>query len=141
MPADEFGASLRGVGVNLLVVDISRSVRFAEQVFQSGVTYADEDFAVLALSGAMVLLHADHAYSNHPLSAAVDGAEVRGMGAEIRLYECDPDEAERRAREHDYVVLAGAMDKPHGLRETYLLDPDGYCWVASKPLIDSTRQT
>ena len=28
-----------------------------------------------------------------------------------------------------YTVLAGAMDKPHGLREVYLLDQDGYLWV------------
>ena len=26
-------------------------------------------------------------------------------------------------------VLAEAADKPHGLRESYILDPDGYCWV------------
>jgi hypothetical protein len=26
-------------------------------------------------------------------------------------------------------VLSEAADKPHGLRESYILDPDGYCWV------------
>jgi len=26
------------------------------------------------------------------------------------------------------------MDKPHGLREAYLIDPDGYIWVPDTPL-------
>ena len=28
-------------------------------------------------------------------------------------------------------VLQEATDKPHGLREAYLYDPDGYVWVPS----------
>lgn len=27
------------------------------------------------------------------------------------------------------MILAGAADKPHGLREAFILDPEGYCWV------------
>jgi hypothetical protein len=27
------------------------------------------------------------------------------------------------------VVLAASADKPHGLRECFLADPDGYVWV------------
>jgi hypothetical protein len=27
------------------------------------------------------------------------------------------------------MVLAGSMDKPHGLRECMLIDDDGYVWV------------
>jgi hypothetical protein len=60
-------------------------------------------------------------------------AEGRGAGAELRLYGRDPDAAEAVARdladEMGGVVLAGAADKPHGVREVYLLDPEGYCWV------------
>ena len=33
-----------------------------------------------------------------------------------------------------YTVLAGAADKPHGLREAYIADPDGYVWVLDRPL-------
>ena len=53
----------------------------------------------------------------------------RGVGIELRLHGCDPDAAERRARELGYTVFAGSTDKPHGLREAYLLDADGYLWV------------
>ncbi|MDP7604377.1 MAG: hypothetical protein QF546_11120 [Alphaproteobacteria bacterium] len=42
--------------------------------------------------------------------------------------------AEAAARERDFVVLAGAMDKPHGLREAYILDNSGYLWVPDVPL-------
>ena len=41
------------------------------------------------------------------------------------------DAAETRARTAGFDVLQGATDKPHGLRETYIQDPDGYVWVAS----------
>jgi hypothetical protein len=30
--------------------------------------------------------------------------------------------------------LAASEDKPHGLRECYLLDPEGYVWVPGRPL-------
>ena len=49
------------------------------------------------------------------------------------LTDIDPDRfPEEKAREFDYVVLRESEDRPHGLRECYLLDPDGYCWVPSK---------
>jgi hypothetical protein len=28
-------------------------------------------------------------------------------------------------------VLAGSLDKAHGMREAYILDADGYLWVPS----------
>ena len=28
-----------------------------------------------------------------------------------------------------FKVLVGTTDKPHGLREAYLVDADGYVWV------------
>ncbi len=45
-----------------------------------------------------------------------------------------PDEAEAAARRLGFTVLQGAMDKPHGLREAFLIDADGYLWVADVPL-------
>jgi hypothetical protein len=52
---------------------------------------------------------------------------------ELRLYGVDPDQAEAAARRRDAVVLAGAADKEHGLREAYIVDDDGYVWVPSVP--------
>lgn len=39
-----------------------------------------------------------------------------------------------RARRLGYAALAGAADKPHGLREVYILDDDGYLWAPGRPL-------
>lgn len=58
---------------------------------------------------------------------------ARGSGMELRLHGCDPDRAEERATAAGYEVLASAADKPHGLREAYIVDPDGYVWVPDLP--------
>ncbi len=60
--------------------------------------------------------------------------DARGAGVELRIYGCDPDQAEARARELGFTVLSGAMDKPHGLRECVILDDDGYAWVPAVAL-------
>ena len=129
MPAPKFAHTLSGLGVNLLVRDVARSVEFAKTVLAATVVYADPDFAVLQASGSNWMLHADHTYSNHPLAGSLAEADVRGVGAELRLHGRDPDAAEAAARAGGHTVLAGSVDKPHGLREAYIVDPDGYCWV------------
>jgi catechol 2,3-dioxygenase-like lactoylglutathione lyase family enzyme len=138
MSAEEFGRSLRGLGINLLVRDVGRSVLFARTVLGAEIVYSDKDFAVLRQgpSGphqAEWMLHADGTYHSHPLPGLMSDAPIRGLGVEIRLYHCDPDRAVAEAEAHRHHVLAPASDKPHGLREAYILDPDGYCWVPSLP--------
>lgn len=131
---DAFGRALGpGLGINLLVSDVEASARFQARVLDAEVTYWERDFAVLRAQGAVWVLHSDRSYRNHPLSGIARAAEGRGAGAELRLYGRDPDAAEAVARDIGGVVLAGAADKPHGVREAYLLDPDGYCWVPTVP--------
>ena len=79
------------------------------------------------------MLHADHTYQDHPLHGSLNDDIVRGIGAELRLHGRDPDEAEAVARRLGYTVLDGTADKPHGLREVYLIDADGYTWVPDIP--------
>lgn len=134
MPADDYGRGLKGLGVNLLVRDVAASVEFAQTVLGVESVYTDADFAVLRYGQAEWMLHADHTYEDHPLHGFVAALEGRGAGAELRLHDCDPDKAEAAARGANHTVLAGAADKPHGLREAYILDPDGYCWVPDIPL-------
>jgi catechol 2,3-dioxygenase-like lactoylglutathione lyase family enzyme len=137
MGADEYGRSLKGLGVNLLVRDVARSVAFAKDVLGAAVAFADKDFAVLRhhtpRAAAEWMLHADGTYHANPLLPLLDESAPRGLGAEIRLYDCDPDAAVARALAHGHHVLQEATDKPHGLREAYILDPDGYCWVPGRP--------
>ena len=40
----------------------------------------------------------------------------------------------RAAHKLDYTVLQAPADKPHGLREAYIVDPDGYVWVPDVPI-------
>ena len=135
MSADAFGRSLpRGVGLNLLVTEVAPAEEFLRVVLGASTLDADEDFAAIELLGSVLMLHADHSYVDHEMSGVTAGAEVRGAGIEIRVYGADPDEAEARAREHGDVVLAGSIDKPHGLRECHIVGPDGYVFVPSRAL-------
>ena len=134
MPADEYGRSLRGLTINLLVRDVARAVAFARDVLGVEPVYSDPDFAMLRRGPSEWMLHADHTYRGHPLHGSLAAGDPRGIGAEIRLHDTDPDAAEAAARERGDPVLAGAMDKPHGLREVFILDPDGYLWAIDRPL-------
>ncbi len=136
MPAPAYGRSLVGLTVNLLVRNVDEALAFHREVLGAEVVYADPDFAVLRRGAAGWMLHADHTYSDHPLRGSLEGDLVRGVGAELRLHGRDPDEAEAAARRLGYTVLDGAADKPHGLREAYLIDADGYLWVPDVPLVE-----
>ena len=134
MPADEYGRSLKGIGFNLLVTSIEAARSFHTQVLGAKEVYWDPDFAVYRGYGADWLLHADHTYQDHELSGSLTPDIPRGVGVELRIHGRDPDAAEAIARDLGYHILAGALDKPHGLREAYITDQDGYIWVPDVPV-------
>ena len=86
---------------------------------------------VIIVMGAPRMLNSDHGYMNHPLHGVIDGVEARGIGVEIRPYDCDPDKVEAAARTRSDVILSGSADKPHGLRECHIVGPHGYVFVPS----------
>ncbi len=142
MEAPAYGRSLTGLSINLLVRNIARAADFQCDVLGATRVYADADFAVLRWRAADApagsapvewMLHADHTYADHPLLGLTGDGAVRGVGAEFRLHGCDPDAAVLRARQRGCIVLAAPADKPHGLREAYIADPDGYVWVPDVP--------
>ena len=138
MSGADYGRSLKGLSINLLVNDIAATLSFQREVLGASVVYSDVDFAVVSGHGAEWMFHADHAYDLHPLRTVVAGIVRRGAGVELRLHGCDPDRAEAAARRLGFEVLAGAADKPHGVREVFVVDPDGYVWVPDVPLADTT---
>lgn len=129
-PAD-FGASLTGIGINLLVRDVLAEARFLTQVFQMQGHRISADFAIMQHQSQLLQLHSDGTYFSHPLLDLLPENPPRGAGCEIRLYHCDPDQAADKAEHAGGMVLQPPTDKPHGLRECYILCPDGYAWVPS----------
>lgn len=132
--AVEVGHALTGFGVNLLIADVDRSVTFLQSVLDFTVLSSSVDYALLQSGSQYFQLHADHTYSDNLLPSLLPEFGMRGGGVELRLFEIDPDMAQSKATQHGYTVLMPSADKPHGLRECYLLDPDGYCWCPSKPI-------
>jgi catechol 2,3-dioxygenase-like lactoylglutathione lyase family enzyme len=129
----DYGRSLRGLGINLLVQETERTVAFARDVLGLTIVYADPDLAVLRHGEHEWMVHADHTYDAHPLLPRTRVAALRGGGVELRVHDVDPDVAVAAALKLGYEVLEPADNKPHGLREAYILDPDGYVWVVDMP--------
>ncbi len=131
--AESFGASLQGIGLNLLVRDVLAECAFLEAVFGMKAHQATKDFAIITHGAAVFQLHSDGTYHSHPLLGLLPEGPPRGAGIEIRLYGTDPDSAAARAEAAGATVLDAATNKPHGLREAYILCENGYAWVPSVP--------
>ena len=139
MDAAEVGRALRGFGLNLLCRQVIPLAESIASVLEMRVIRANDDYAIIAgpqvAKSLIIQLHADATYHANPLPLLLPepapgaGAGARGAGAEFRVFDMDPDAAARRAEVAGWYVLQPPTDKPHGLRECYLLDLEGYCWV------------
>ncbi|MFN6979435.1 MAG: VOC family protein [Gemmobacter sp.] len=133
IPAADFGRSLTGLTLNLLVRDVGAEATFLDAVLGLTVRRRSADFAIALYHGQTIQLHADATYHANPMPSLLPEAGPRGAGAEFRLHETDPDAACARAAAHPgCVILRGPEDRPHGLREAYILSPAGYAWVPSR---------
>ncbi len=136
LSAAEYGRTLHGLTLNLIVRDVGRSLPFYRDVLGFEVLHEEEAFAALRGHGTQVQLHADATYRRMPWAPDLAGGVRRGLGAEVRILGVDPDAAERRARDLGFDVLIETREWPHGWREVYLVDPDGYTFsvgVATEP--------
>lgn len=131
--ADSFGRSLKGIGLNLLVRDVMTEIAFLETVFGMKAHQPTQDFAIIRYGDQLFQLHSDATYGANPLLGLLPETPPRGAGLEIRLYDSDPDLAAQRAKAAGYTILQQPRDKPHGLREAYILCDNGYAWVPSRP--------
>jgi hypothetical protein len=132
--AEALGASLKGIGLNLLVQDVPVQCAFLEIVFAARTHRVSKDFAIVTYGGQVFQLHADATYHSNPLMGLLPDNPPRGGGVEIRMYDTDPEDAVTRAKALGAVILQDPTDKPHGLREAYILCENGYAWVPSRPL-------
>jgi len=134
MSAADYGRTLSGLSLNLIVRDVARSVPFYTSVLELRLLYSDEDFAAFERDGVKLQLHADHAYSGMPWASLLREHGRRGLGAEIRILGIDPDAAQQRARDGGFTVAVPVRDWPHGWRDCLLEDPDGYTFAVGLPL-------
>lgn len=134
MSAAEYGRTLAGLSLNLIVRDIARSISFYSGVLELRLLYSDEDFAAFEREGVRLQLHADHTYAHMPWASELREDARRGLGAEIRILGIDPDAAEERARDGGFTVLVPVRDWPHDWRDCVLEDPDGYTFAVGVPL-------
>ena len=134
MSVADYGRTLTGLSVNLIVRDVARSIPFYTDVLLLRLLYSDEDFAAFERDGAKLQLHADHTYARMPWADRLSEGTRRGLGAEIRILGIDPDAAEKRAREAGFTVAVPVRDWPHGWRDCVLEDPDGYTFAVGVPL-------
>jgi len=134
MSAADYGRTLTGLSVNLIVRDLVRSIPFYADVLELRLLYSDEDFAAFEREGVRLQLHADHTYAQMPWAPRLRDDGRRGFGAEIRILGIDPDAAEKRARDGGFTVLVPVRDWPHGWRDCVLEDPDGYTFAVGVPL-------
>ena len=103
---DDLANSLpEGVWINLLVRKIDAAIEFQTKVFGAEKIYADASFAIVRFKGASWMLHADETYANHPLASMMEPTSIRGLGCEIRLQGCNPDEAVKMAKNADFDGL------------------------------------
>lgn len=132
--AGDFGRSLRGIGLNLLVRDVAGQIAFLTKVFDMQAHRSSADFAIITYGDQVFQLHSDATYSANPLLGLLPETPPRGAGIEIRLFDTDPEQATTRAQAHGAHILQPPTDKPHGLRECYILCENGYAWVPSRPI-------
>ncbi len=130
--AEDFGAGLRGIGLNLLVRDVGAEVTFLERVFGMEAFQPTADFAIMTYGDQVFQLHSDGTYHSNPLLGLLPENPPRGAGIEIRLYDTNPEDACARAEAAGGTILQEPTDKPHGLREAYILCENGYAWVPSR---------
>jgi uncharacterized glyoxalase superfamily protein PhnB len=134
MSGADYGRTLRGLGFNLIVRNLDRAIEFATEVLGATVFFRTDVFAAMKLHGADFMFHVPDSYRGNELHATLASDAPRGVGIELRCYHVDPDAAETKARSKGYSVLAGAIDKPHGLRECMILDHEGFVWIPSRHL-------
>ena len=87
---EDFGASLKGFGLNLLVTDVKWTAAFLETVFGMAAKRLSADFAILTHGEHVLQLHADSTYHSNPLLGLLPENPPRGAGLEIRLYDVTP---------------------------------------------------
>ena len=104
--AEEFGKSLTGLGVNIIVKSPEQTAQFSETVFELYPSQLGADFALILYQDDIFQLHSDKSFAAHPSYPHLPENPPRGTGIELRLYNSDPDQACTKAQAYGCMVLA-----------------------------------
>ncbi len=80
VPAEDFGASLQGLGINLLVTDVKATAAFLADVFGMGIHRRSDDFAIVTYGNQVFQLHADATDHSNPLQGLLPEPPRVGQG-------------------------------------------------------------
>ena len=107
--AADFGTSLRGLGLNILVCDVIAQAEFLSAVFDMKAHRVSGDFAIMTYGDQVFQIHSDGTYHSHPLLSLRPEAGARGGGAQFHLFATDPDVAASKA---DAMVVISCKNQP-----------------------------
>ena len=77
------------------------AINFVKNILQAKIIYEDPDFAAIEGFGSQWCFHTHHTYDSHPFKTITESSIYKGLGIELRLIGCDPDQAEIRAKEKE----------------------------------------
>ena len=79
-------------------------------------------FAIVGLGNAVMMLAHESLY----VRGGEGGATPRGVGIDVRIMVDDVDAMYRRATENNVTIVHDIGDRPYGLRDFIIRDPDGF---------------
>ena len=116
------------VTVELFVPDVEASVRFYTEKLGFAVLRMDRaslggreqvSFAAIAMGRAVLFVAHERLYGE-ALTAQ------RGAGIDVRIMVDDVDAMFRRSTDNDVTIVHDIGDRPYGLRDFIIRDPDGF---------------
>ena len=116
------------ITVELFVPDVEASVRFYTEKLGFAVQRMDREslggrelvsFAAIAMGRAVLFVAHERLYGE-ALTAQ------RGAGIDVRIMVDDVDAMFRRATDNDVTIVHDIGDRPYGLRDFIIRDPDGF---------------
>lgn len=132
--APEYGRTLTGLSLNLIVRDVARSLPFYTEVLGFRAAIRADGYVALEQGAMRIQLHEDRTYAKMPWAGALASGAKRGLGCEIRILGLDPHAVEAAARTHGAVLLPTSDRSGHGWRDCVIADPDGYTFAVGTAL-------
>ena len=122
--------------IELFVDDLDEAIRFYEAALGFRLTRREPEYASLELGGAVLGLGSIMklpADGEGPGFTRATLAGVRGAGVEIVLEVPDLDAALHAVERAGHHVVEPLRDRPWGLRDFRITDPDGYYLRITQP--------